>query len=45
MRHVTRVITLLMSASLLAGCSTVGGVFKKKEKVTVPGERVAVMVN
>ena len=45
MRHVTRVITLLMTASLLAGCSTVSGVFKKKEKVTVPGDRVAVMVN
>lgn len=45
MRHVTRVTILLLSASLLAGCSTVGGVFKKKEKITVPGERVAVLVN
>jgi outer membrane protein assembly factor BamB len=45
MRHVTRVTLLLLSASLLAGCSTVGGVFKKKEKITVPGERVAVLVN
>jgi len=45
MRHVTRVTLLLISASLLAGCSTIGGVFKKKDKVTVPGERVAVMVN
>lgn len=45
MRHVSRVTLLLISASLLAGCSTVGGIFKKKEKVTVPGERVAVLVN
>jgi outer membrane protein assembly factor BamB len=45
MRHVTRVTTLLLTAALLAGCSTIGGVFKKKEKVTVPGERIAVMVN
>ena len=45
MRHVTRVTILLLSASLLAGCSTVGGVFKKKDKITVPGERVAVLVN
>ena len=35
MRHVTRVILLLLSASLIGGCSTVGGVFKKKEKKTV----------
>ena len=45
MRHVSRVTLFLISASLLAGCSTVGGIFKKKEKVTVPGERVAVLVN
>jgi outer membrane protein assembly factor BamB len=45
MRHVTRVTILLLSASLLAGCSTVGGIFKKKDKITVPGERVAVLVN
>ena len=45
MRHVTRVSLLLMTASLLAGCGTVGGIFKKKDKLTVPGERVAVLVN
>ncbi len=45
MRHVTRVSILLMTAAMLAGCSTVGGIFKKKEKITVPGERVAVLVN
>jgi outer membrane protein assembly factor BamB len=45
MRHVTRVTTLLLTASLLAGCSTVGGLFKKSEKITVPGERIAVLVN
>jgi outer membrane protein assembly factor BamB len=47
MRHVTRVTILLVSASLLAGCADGGplGVFKKKDKVTLPGERVAVLVN
>ena len=48
MRHVSRVTTLLLTASLLAGCAGDGGplgVFKKKDKVTVPGERVAVLVN
>jgi outer membrane protein assembly factor BamB len=47
MRHVTRVTILLVSASLLAGCAGGGplGVFKKKDKVTLPGERVAVLVN
>ena len=45
MRHVSRVTFLLLAASMLAGCSTVGGIFKKKDKVTVPGERVAVLVN
>ena len=45
MRHVTRVTTFLLTAALLAGCSTVGGIFKKGNKVTVPGERVAVLVN
>jgi len=45
MRYVSRVTLILMTASLLAGCSTVGGIFKKKEKITVPGERVAVLVN
>jgi len=43
MRHVSRVTILLLSASLMAGCA--GGLFKKKEKITVPGERVAVLVN
>jgi outer membrane protein assembly factor BamB len=47
MRHVSRVTLLLLSASLLASCGGGGplGVFKKKDKVTVPGERVAVLVN
>jgi outer membrane protein assembly factor BamB len=47
MRHVTRVTILLVSASLIAGCAGGGplGVFKKKDKVTLPGERVAVLVN
>ena len=47
MRHVSRVTLLLLSASLLAGCGGGGplGIFKKKDKVTVPGERVAVLVN
>jgi len=47
MRHVSRVSLLLLSASLLASCGGGGplGVFKKKDKITVPGERVAVLVN
>jgi outer membrane protein assembly factor BamB len=47
MRHVSRVTLLVLSASLLASCGGGGplGVFKKKDKVTVPGERVAVLVN
>jgi outer membrane protein assembly factor BamB len=47
MRHVSRVSLLLLSASLLASCGGGGplGVFKKKDKVTVPGERIAVLVN
>ena len=45
MRHVSRVFILLASASVVAGCSTIGGIFKKNEKVTVPGERVAVLLN
>ncbi len=48
MRHVTRLSFLLLSASLLAGCGGGGGplgIFKKTEKLTVPGERVAVLVN
>ena len=45
MRHVNRAIILLASASLVAGCSTIGGIFKKDEKVTVPGERIPVLVN
>ena len=47
MRHVTRVSLLLLSASLLASCGGGGplGMFNKKDKITVPGERVAVLVN
>jgi len=45
MRHVTRVAILLITASALAGCSTVSGIFNKKDKLTVPGDRVAVLVN
>src|ERR1044072_8172974 len=47
MRHVSRIALLVLSASLLAGCGGGGplGVFKKKDKVTVPGDRVAVLVN
>jgi outer membrane protein assembly factor BamB len=47
MRHVSRVSILLISASLLAGCANGGplGLFKKEDKVTVPGDRVAVLVN
>ena len=44
MRHVSRVTILLLSASMLAGCGGLG-IFKKSDKVTVPGERVAVLVN
>ena len=47
MRHVTRVFLILASASLVASCGGGGplGIFKKKDKVTVPGERIAVLVN
>jgi len=47
MRHVSRVSILLLTAALLAGCAKGGplGLFKKEDKVTVPGERVAVLVN
>ncbi|HET9337153.1 MAG TPA: PQQ-binding-like beta-propeller repeat protein [Sphingomicrobium sp.] len=45
MRHFSRVSILFVSASLIAGCSTVSGIFDKKEKITVPGERVAVLAN
>src|SRR5918993_2389193 len=47
MRHVTRVSLLLVSASLLASCGGGGplGVFKKKDKITVPGDRVAVLIS
>jgi outer membrane protein assembly factor BamB len=47
MRHVTRVTLLALTAALLASCGGGGplGVFKKKDKVTVPGERIAVLVN
>ncbi|HYC95888.1 MAG TPA: PQQ-binding-like beta-propeller repeat protein [Sphingomicrobium sp.] len=47
MRHVPRLSLLLLSASLLASCGGGGplGVFKKSDKVTVPGERVAVLIS
>ncbi len=48
MRHVSRVSLLLLSASLLAGCGGGGGplgLFKKTDQITVPGDRVAVLVN
>lgn len=49
MRHVSRVSLILLSASLLAACGGGNGgplgIFKKKDKVTIPGERVAVLVN
>ena len=47
MRHVPRVTLLLVSAALLASCGGGGplGIFKKSDKITVPGERVAVLVN
>ncbi|HEU4957051.1 MAG TPA: PQQ-binding-like beta-propeller repeat protein [Sphingomicrobium sp.] len=45
MRHVSRVTLLLISASLLAGCGGGLGLFKKKDKITVPGERTPVLVN
>ena len=47
MRQFSRVSLLLLSASLLASCGGGGplGVFKKKDKITVPGERIAVLVN
>lgn len=41
MRHASRLTILVISTALISGCS----VFQKKEKVTVPGERVAVLVN
>jgi len=44
MRHVSRVTFLLLSASLLAGCGGLG-LFKKTDKITVPGERTPVLVN
>ena len=45
MRHVSRVTLLLLSASLLAGCGGGLGLFKKSDKITVPGERTPVLVN
>jgi outer membrane protein assembly factor BamB len=45
MRHVSRVTLLLLSASLLAGCGGGLGLFNKKDKITVPGERTPVLVN
>src|SRR5215204_904995 len=44
MSHVSRVSILLLSASMLAGCGGLG-LFKKSDKITVPGDRVAVLVN
>ena len=44
MRHVSRVTLLLLSASMLAGCGGLG-LFKKSDKITVPGERTPVLVN
>lgn len=43
MRHTTKTLVVLMSASLLAGCA--GGLFKKKPKTPILGDRVAVLVN
>ena len=45
MRHSSRVTILIVTASLLAGCGGGLGLFKSTKKVTVPGERVAVLVN
>jgi outer membrane protein assembly factor BamB len=47
MRNSTKFLTIFMSATMLAACAGGGplGVFKKKDKVTVPGERIAVLVN
>ena len=44
MRHVSKFTILLVSASMVAGCAG-GGLFKKKPKATVLGDRVAVLVN
>ena len=44
MRQLTKFTILLMSASMIAGCAG-GGLFKKKPKTPVLGERVAVLVN
>lgn len=43
MRYTQKAMIVLMSASLLAGCA--GGLFKKKPKTAVIGERVAILVN
>ncbi|MCL6699345.1 PQQ-binding-like beta-propeller repeat protein [Sphingomonas sp. NSE70-1] len=45
MRHVSRVTLLLLSASMLASCGGGLGLFKKSDKITVPGERTPVLVN
>ncbi len=45
MRHVSRVTLLLLSASMLASCGGGLGIFKKSDKITVPGERTPVLVN
>ena len=44
MRHVSKLTILLVSASMLAGCAG-GGLFKKKPKTRVLGDRIAVLVN
>lgn len=44
MKTNSKALIILLSASMLAGCAG-GGLFKKKTKTTVLGERVAVLVN
>ena len=44
MRQVSKFTILLVSASMLAGCGGLG-IFNKKPKTTVLGDRVAVLVN
>ena len=47
MRNISKLVMVLTTATLLAGCGGGGplGIFKKSDKVNVPGERVAVLVN
>ena len=44
MRQFSKFTILLVSASMMAGCAG-GGLFKKKPKTPVLGDRVAVLVN